>query len=162
MQPFEEKKAKIKASLSLTREKRKFQVCRVFKVKIQNNRLSKKQKEELKMIFVEAKWVRNYIISLIKSKKADWDTLPVIHSKTEIPVKTKSGEFENRLLRFISASQIQEVVDEVKSNLKSIVSNIKRKNIKRGELGFVSEVRSVGLKQFKSTYSFRGKSGMKL
>lgn len=157
----EEKKAKIKASLSETREKRKSQVCRVFKVKIQQNRLSKKQKEELKMIFVEAKWVRNYIIGLIKDG-TKWSELPVIHSKTEIPVKTKKGVFENRQLRFISASQIQEVIDEVKANLKSIITNTKRKNIKHGELNFVSEVKSVGMKQYKMTYSFKGRTGMKI
>lgn len=157
----EEKKARIKASLSETREKRKSQVCRVFKVKIQQNRLSKKQKEELKMIFVEAKWVRNYIVGLIKSG-VEWTDLPVIHSKTEIPVKTKDGMVKNRQLKFISASQIQEVIDEVKANLKSIITNTKRKNIKQGELNFVSEVKSVGMKQYKMTYSFRGKSGMKI
>ena len=157
----EEKKTKIKSSLFETRQKRKSQVCRVFKVKIQQNRLSKKQKEELKMIFVEAKWVRNYIVGLIKDG-TPWNELPIIHSKTEIPVKTKDGVFENRLLKYISASQIQEVVDEVKANLKSIVSNFKRKNIKHAELNFVSEIKSVGMKQYKMTYSFKGRNGMKI
>lgn len=157
----EEKKAKIKASLFGTREKRKSQVCHVFKVKIQQNRLSKRQKEELKMIFVEAKWVRNYIIGLIKDG-TKWSELPIIHSKTEIPVRTKDGAFENRQLKFISASQIQEVIDEVKANLKSIITNTKRKNIKHSELNFVSEVKSVGMKQHKMTYSFKGRTGMKI
>ena len=157
----EEKRAKIKATLALTREKRKSQVCRVFKVKIQQNRLSKKQREELKMVFVEAKWVRNYLIGLLRSG-AKWSELPTIHSKTEIPVKNKDGEFENRMLRFISAAQIQGIADELKANLKSIVSNIKAKNINHAELKFVSDIKSVGLNQYKMTYSFRGKSGMKL
>ena len=52
-----EKISKIRDSLAKTREKRKSQICRVFTVKIQQNRLSKKQREELKMLFVEAKWV---------------------------------------------------------------------------------------------------------
>lgn len=157
----EDKKARIKASLFETREKRKSQVCRVFKVKIQQNRLSRKQKEELKMIFVEAKWVRNHIIGLLNSG-TKWEDLPVIHSKSEIPVKTKEGTFENRQLKFISASQIQEVISEVKANQKSIISNIKRKNIKHGKLKFVSEVKDVNLKQYMVTYSFKGKSSIKL
>lgn len=40
-----------------TREKRKTQICKAFRFKIDWNRLNKRQKECLKMMFVEAKWI---------------------------------------------------------------------------------------------------------
>ena len=42
--------------------KRKSQICKTFKFKVDKSSLSKSQKEALKMFFVEAKRVYNYII----------------------------------------------------------------------------------------------------
>ena len=44
-----------------TRAKRKTQICKTFRFKIDRDRLNKRQKECLKMMFVEAKWIYNYI-----------------------------------------------------------------------------------------------------
>ncbi len=49
------KNARIAGARAATFLKRKGQVCRVYTVKIQENKLSSRQKEELKMMFVEAK-----------------------------------------------------------------------------------------------------------
>jgi hypothetical protein len=49
----------ISMSMSETKEKRKTQSCKVITVKIQSNKLNQRQKEQLKMLFVEAKWIRN-------------------------------------------------------------------------------------------------------
>lgn len=49
-----EKNIRIKEAISETRVKRLSQGCRVFKVKIQKNKLNKAQEEYLKMVFVEA------------------------------------------------------------------------------------------------------------
>ena len=43
-----------------TREKRKTQTCKTFRFKIDWDRLNEHQKESLKMMFVEAKWIYNY------------------------------------------------------------------------------------------------------
>jgi hypothetical protein len=56
------KNEKIRLNYQATRAKRSNQVCRVFKVKIDQSSLSKKQAECLKMMFVEAKWVQNDMI----------------------------------------------------------------------------------------------------
>ena len=56
-----EKNMLISASMSATREKRKTQFCRVITAKIQFNKLNQKQKEALKMLFVEAKWIRSQL-----------------------------------------------------------------------------------------------------
>ena len=76
-----ERKAKnrqIAESMNRTFEKRKGQVLRVYTVKIQENKLSTLQKEQLKMMFVEAKWLKNAIIAWTKEKPdrkiSDYDT----------------------------------------------------------------------------------------
>ena len=46
-----------------TRMKRAKQICKTFRFKIDYNNLNKQQKEHIKMLFVEAKWIYNYLIS---------------------------------------------------------------------------------------------------
>ena len=53
----------IKNAMADTLLKRKGQVCRIFTCKLQFNKLSSLQKEQLKMMFVEAKWLYNDILS---------------------------------------------------------------------------------------------------
>ena len=55
------KNEQIKKSLARTALKRKSQICRVFKVKIDESKLSRRQREQLKMLFVEAKWFYNWL-----------------------------------------------------------------------------------------------------
>ena len=42
-----------------TREKRKSQICRVYRMKIDISHLNEAQRVHLKMLFVEAKWLYN-------------------------------------------------------------------------------------------------------
>ena len=70
-----EKNIKIAQSMKATREKRVSQICRVFQCKIQRNKLSARQKEELKMLFVEGKWCYNAILNFGESSSIfDYDT----------------------------------------------------------------------------------------
>ena len=46
-----------------TRMKRAKQICKTFKFKIDWDNLNLSQKEALKMMFVEAKWIYNYLLS---------------------------------------------------------------------------------------------------
>ena len=46
-----------------TRMKRAKQICKTFKFKIDWDNLNLSQKETLKMMFVEAKWIYNYLLS---------------------------------------------------------------------------------------------------
>ena len=46
-----------------TRMKRAKQICKTFRFKIDYNNLNQQQKEHIKMLFVEAKWIYNYLIS---------------------------------------------------------------------------------------------------
>ena len=48
-----------------TKQKRKFQMCLVYRVKIDLSHLNKAQIIRLKMLFVEAKWLYNDAISFM-------------------------------------------------------------------------------------------------
>ena len=58
-----EKNLKISISKRATIERHGAMKCKSFTVKIQENKLSKLQKEQLKMLFVEAKWFKNHILN---------------------------------------------------------------------------------------------------
>ena len=49
-----------------TREKRKSQICRVYRVKIDISHLNEQQKMRLKMLFVEAKWLYNDALTFME------------------------------------------------------------------------------------------------
>ena len=58
-----DKNKRIAESKKATVERHKKMDCKVYTVKIQSNKLTKEQKESLKMVFVEAKWFKNYILN---------------------------------------------------------------------------------------------------
>ena len=58
------KKAAIKATRFATASRRQSQVCRVFECKIVEKRLNKKQREQLKLLFIEGKRFYNHILNI--------------------------------------------------------------------------------------------------
>jgi len=146
----------ISMSMSETKEKRKTQSCKVFTVKIQSNKLNQKQKEQLKMLFVEAKWIRNEMIAFGQDN-------PIFDYKCGdlIQVMNKDGVLEPREKKFISAQQTQSVIDEVKDNIRAL-ARVREKGKKIGSLKFTSEVKSINLKQFGATYKIKSETKMKI
>lgn len=65
----EEKKSKIREAKRLTALRRLGQVIKVYDCKIVEKRLNKRQKEQLKMLFVEGKWFYNHVLNLHQSQK---------------------------------------------------------------------------------------------
>ena len=63
----DEKKSKIKMSKQATAIRRQHQVCKVYECKIVEKRLNNKQREELKMLFIEGKWFYNHVLSMKKN-----------------------------------------------------------------------------------------------
>ena len=60
----DEKKSKIKMTKQATSLRRQHQVCKVYECKIVEKRLNNKQREELKMLFVEGKWFYNHVLTM--------------------------------------------------------------------------------------------------
>lgn len=65
----EEKKNKIREAQRQTSLRRVNQVCKTYECKIIEKRLNKRQREELKMLFVEGKWFYNHMLNLHKDRE---------------------------------------------------------------------------------------------
>ena len=157
-----EKRLKIKESMRMTKERRSKQVCRVFKLKIDESKLSNKQKTQLKMLFVEGKWIKNDRLAWANENgKSVFDCIrPRKHEF--VKVKTKDGSFEMRELKYIGSQMAQGVVDEMKSNMKTIVKLTKQGLQHGGKIRFASELRSINLVQYGTTYKFKSSRKMKI
>src|SRR5574344_2411222 len=100
------KNLSIKQSMKDTHKKRKQQVCRVYKIKIDESSLSSIQKEQIKMMFVEAKWIWNDILNWEEQNKdkSAWD----YKIEKTVNVKTKDGTIEKRELKYIHSQMRSE------------------------------------------------------
>ena len=152
-----EKNKRIKEAGQATREKRKHQICRVFMVKIDESRLLNKQSEQLKMLFVEAKWMYNDILTFSKDnniKEYDTKTKNVtVFNKDKIP--------ETRELKYISAQMKQSVLAGMLSSIKSLAAR-KKNSGKVGALKYISEYKSIELRQYNMTYKIYSHNKMKI
>lgn len=145
-----EKNAQIKATRLATKERRKTQKCFVFSTKINYRKLNKLQKEQLRMLFVEAKWVYNDIISHLQDNElSSWND-----KKKSVIVKQKDGSFVEKPLCYIKASHIQAMRDEVRDSLNALAEK-KKKGYKVGKLKFKSSCNSIPLRQFGNTHRIK-------
>lgn len=150
-----EKNKAIKASMIETGIKRQSQVCRVYKCKIQTNKLSAKQKLQLKMMFVEAKWIWNDILNWCEQSKENkpWDyklTDTVHHFD-------KDNNLVEAKLQYVHSQMKQEVLKLLCSNIKTLAS-LKKKGQKVGKIKFKSNFDSLHVKQCTTT-SLKFKKG---
>ena len=132
-----------------TREKRKSQVCRVYRVKIDIFHLNKTQKEHLKMLFVEAKWLYNDALTFMKNHYiSEYDTkIVTVHGLD----KDKNPVLRPTVLR--PSVLRPSVISGIKSSLKAL-SSLKKNNHKVGGLHYKSDYVSINLQQHKITYRF--------
>lgn len=138
------KSEKIRQSLKETREKRLSQDCRVFELKIVKNKLSRKTKKYLTRLFLEAKWLYNYILTQEDVFKFDTKI-------TSLEILNKEGLKEPRTLEVISSQIKQGVHDRLCSSIKGLSAS-KKKGRRIGRLKFKSRIDSIYLKQFDNTY----------
>ncbi len=141
------KQAKIRQTLKETREKRKHQVARVYQLKLQN--LSRSDIEKLNRLFLEAKWLYNYVVADIENR-LNGNTWKL----KEVEIKTSEG-FEKREIKTLSSQMRQGIVERIKHSLISL-KRAKEKGKKVGKLQFKSDVRSIPLKQYGITYKISG------
>ena len=115
-----EKNNRIREKGKQTREKRKSQVCRVYRVEIDISHLNETQKGHLKMLFVEAKWLYNDALTFMNDHDiSEYDTKVVtVHSldKDRNPVLRPSVTHD---LQYISSQMKQSVLRP------SVISGIK-------------------------------------
>lgn len=141
------KKEKISATLKATREKRKSQNCKVFETKVDMSHVGVTTLNKIKRVFLEAKWLYNYMLSQENVFAADDKT-------SEVEVKVKDV-FKKRQLTVIGSQLKQSVIDGLTQNIKNL-SKAKKKGIRVGRLNFISRYESINLKQFGNTYRIKG------
>ena len=135
-----------------TKQKRKSQICRVYRVKIDLSHLNKVNKAQilrLQMIFVEAKWLYNDAISFMN----DHDIYDYAPQKSAVQGLDKDRNPVIHELQYITSQMRVAVIDGIKHSLKSLTSK-KKCNQKTGRLRYKSDYASINLKQFGITYRF--------
>ena len=141
---LEEKNSKIKDTLRATKERRSQMDCRVFSVKVQENRLSRAKDEKLNRCFLEAKWLRNAVVAA--------ENL-FLEDTSSVQVKV-NDLFETREIKNLSSQMKQSVVDRVKTDVCNL-SKAKKAGLKVGKLQFKKECNEINLKQFGNTYKIK-------
>ena len=152
------KNASIKEAMKVTHERRRSQVCRVYTLKIQYNTLSTRQKEDLRMLFLEAKWLYNDILNYGNVKG---NSIFDYELGNTVEVKLPDGTFDGRSLEHIGSQMKQSVYSDLKSSIKAL-SKLKKKEHKVGRLKFKSEITAVTLKQYGTTYKFHNNHKVKI
>ncbi len=136
-----DKNNKIRETLKATKERRRNMTCRVYEVKVDRSKMSKALREEVNLMFREAKWLRNAYIA---------DMNNVTWKDKTVKVKVKD-EFEDREITVLGSQIRQSVIQGVKDSLKALHAT-KEKGRKVGQLKFKSVCNCVDLKQFQVTY----------
>ena len=139
-----QKNSRIKETRRATALRRQSQFPLTFSLKVRNERRNRKNNvfNELQLLFAEAKWVRNSLISQLNSgrKLSEFsykDFKTVIHYD-------KDGNEIISEIKQLKTSMRDEVIIEVKNNLKSL-SSLKKKGNCVGKLRFESEHRRIHL-----------------
>jgi len=142
------KKQAIKKALLETKARRSDLICKVITVKIDYSHLNMQQKEFLRLVFLEAKWFSNDILSQKDVFKYDTKVKKVLAlNKEKIP--------EERELKVLGSQIKQELYHKIKQNIVTL-SKVKKTGRKVGRLKFKKTVSSLPLKQFGKTYGIKG------
>ena len=155
----DEKKRKIKASKQATSLRRQHQICKVFECKIVEKRLNNKQREELKMLFVEGKWFYNHLLTL--HKDSSLRDINVCRIK-EVDRFDKDGNLLHSKLEYISAAEKQALQARMISNEMAIKSLVKSGRQKHGKLQYKSELTCIPLRQYGTTHVFKSFNKVKI
>ena len=145
-----EKNKSIRQAMIDTHNKRKSQVCKTYRVKVDMSALSTLQKEQLTRMFLEAKWLWNDILNW--SSLSEENTPFNYDIGKTVQVKLPDGSFEERKLTTIQSQMKQEVQRQICSNIKTL-AKLKKKGIQRpGLVKFKSEVNKIHIKQLQKNF----------
>ncbi|MFX0066504.1 MAG: RNA-guided endonuclease InsQ/TnpB family protein [Candidatus Hermodarchaeota archaeon] len=140
------KSEQTKASLRVTREKRKNQRCRVYELKLDKSHLAQETLTHLQTLFLQAKW---FVNAVIESK----DIFAFDTKVKEVGVKV--GEtYETRTLSLLSSQMKQGLLTQIQLDIRNLAKK-KAKGYKVGQLKFKTSVHSIPLKQYDNTYAIR-------
>jgi putative transposase len=134
-----------------TKKRRSNMDCRVFELKLDRSKMSKKTRKHLSQLFVEAKWFYNYCLSMEDINDSDTTI-------KKVPVKVKEG-YEDRPLLVFGGEMKQAMKARIFGSLSSLKA-LKQKGRKVGRLKFKSRINSIPLKQYGATHQLDRKRSM--
>ena len=144
-----DKNSRIREHGRLTKLKRKSQLCKVYRVKIDTSHMNQVQKLRLKMLFVEAKRLYNFALSfMIEHDINDFDT-----KISTVRTLDKDRNPVMHELQYLGSQMKQAVIQGIKYSLKALAA-LKARNHEVGNLRYKSEYVSINLQQFGTTYRF--------
>jgi putative transposase len=121
----------------------------VFEVKIDKSHLSKQKKEYLNKLFLEAKWLYNYLLTF--ENVFDINTTQI----KSVNVLNKHRKIETRELKVLSSQMKQSIHTRLIDNISSLSAK-KHKGLGGvGKIKFKSIVNSIPLKQYQVTYRIK-------
>jgi len=138
------KNENIKLSILETQKRREKQVCKTYTCKIDKSHLSKDKLSFLRKLFIEAKWLYNYQLSLD-------DIFDIPDNIKEVTILNKDKLPEQRELKTLSSQMIQELIQRTKASIYAL-SQLKALGFKAGKLKYKSFIGSIPLKQYNNTY----------
>ena len=144
------KNEQIRLSCCSTKERRQNQVVSVKELKVVKSTLSEKTIDQLERLFVEWKWLYNYIVGLgvLGTEDMDWQKMK------SVPVYNPlTNDWEEREFTTLKSSQRQAIYDRIIFNIRALHS-LKMKGFEVGRLKFKSEMNSIPLKQYGITHKF--------
>src|SRR5574344_2485942 len=144
-----------------TIERHKNMLIKTFDVKIQNNSLSKTQKKELTTIFLEQKWLKNYILNWCdqdqNNKLTKFDT-----KIKNITKKDKDMKDVPITLKYLSAQSKQCLISRMYANIKTL-HTLKVKGLQKpGKLKYSKEETIIDLKQYGISHKIVSSKRVKL
>jgi len=147
-----QKNEKIREKIRKTKEKRKSQTAKVFKIKFDKSKISKQKLSNLKRLFLEGKWFTNYVISqgIINLES---------HRDYKIKkVKVKVGDkFEERELNLLSSQMKEYIITRLKSNVNAL-AKLRKEGKKVGKIKYIKALHSIFLQQYGNTYKLDKKA----
>ena len=133
-----EKNKQISQTKRETIERHKFMSVKTFDVKIQENQLSKQQKEALETIFLEQKWYKNYILNWCEQDKSNHIT-KFNTKQNQITKKDKDMNDVPVTIKYLSAQSKQCLISRMYANIKTL-HTLKTKGLqKHGRLKYSKE-----------------------
>lgn len=161
----QKKNARIAATISATRSKRKTQQALVRKVKIIKSKLKPEQKEALYRDFLEAKWLQNTCLAWMNAAPEGEKRYPDEYKRTQdltrAQVKMPDKTFEDRELNTLGSQMKQGILNRMSENIKGLAA-AKKKGRKVGALKFTSKVTSIPLMQLDRTHRIKSAHKIKV
>lgn len=150
----------ISAALSSTRNRRKSQICKTYKIKVDTSALTAQQWEQLTRMFLEAKWLYNDILN--------WSNLSEDNSPfnytigNTVYVRMPNGELQPRQLTTIPVHMRQGVQKQICGNIKMLARLKQNGKQHPGALKFKSEVNVLHMHQLRGNFIRKNKHAVKI